>query len=105
MLGMSRTVRDEKLKGFEYMQIREQEGRLIFTARPSEQKEASFASIELTRSKVIFENKAHDFPQRIIYKRLEDSSFLARIDGEKEGKIRGVDFPMRRSKCADAEAH
>lgn len=100
MLGMSRTVTGDKTSESEYMQIREQEGRLVFTARPSGQEGASFDSVQFTRSKVVFENAAHDFPQRIIYQRLADGSLLARIEGQREGRLLGVDFPMRRSQCA-----
>jgi hypothetical protein len=101
MLGMSRTVAGNTTREFEYMQIREHEGRLVFTARPSGQPEASFGSILLTPSKVVFENPAHDFPQRIIYMRADDGSLLARIEGTEAGKARGVDFPMRRSPCSE----
>ena len=36
----------------------------------------------------LFENTAHDFPQRIIYRRDADGSLLARIEGgaERRGK-------------------
>jgi hypothetical protein len=101
MLGMNRTVAGNATRAFEFMQIREERERLIFTARPSGQEEASFGSILVTESKVVFENAAHDFPQRIIYMRGEDGSLLARIEGEQAGQPRSVDFPMRRSKCAD----
>jgi hypothetical protein len=101
MLGMNRTVTGDTTREFEYMQIREEGGRLVFTARPSGQEGASFGSILVTESKVLFENAAHDFPQRIIYMRGEDGSLIARIEGETAGKPRGVDFPMRRTKCAD----
>ncbi len=99
MLGMSRTVTGTRTSEFEFMQIREQEGRLVFIARPSGQSEASFSSIELTASKVVFENSAHDFPQRVIYRLEGDGSLAARIEGMKGGEARGVDFPMRPTRC------
>ncbi|MGH8854313.1 MAG: hypothetical protein ACREWI_08545 [Telluria sp.] len=43
----------------------------------------------------MFENPAHDFPQRIIYRRVGDTGLHARI----EGKGKGIDFPMRRTAC------
>lgn len=99
MLGMSRTVTGNRTSEYEFMLIREQEGRLVFTARPSGQSEASFSSIELTESKVVFENPAHDFPQRVIYRLERDGSLAARIEGMKGGEARGVDFPMRPTRC------
>ncbi|MCI0657445.1 MAG: DUF6265 family protein [Acidobacteria bacterium] len=102
MFGMGRTVVGEKTSEFEQMQIREEAGQLVFTAKPSGQEEASFRSIEVTGTSVVFENQAHDFPQRVIYRRQEDGSLLARIEGEDGGKARGVDFPMQRVTCGDA---
>jgi uncharacterized protein DUF6265 len=101
MLGMGRTVVGEKTSEFEHMQIREEAGQLVFTAKPSGQAEASFRSIEVTGTSVVFENQAHDFPQRVIYRRQEDGSLLARIEGEDSGKTKGVDFPMQRVTCGD----
>jgi len=100
MLGMGRTVKGERLVEYEAMIIREEPARLTFTAKPSGQQEASFGSIELTDASVVFENQAHDFPQRVIYRRQGDGSLLARIEGTQNGKLSGVDFPMRRAVCA-----
>lgn len=100
MLGMSRTVVGGRTIEFEFMQIREERERLVFTARPSGQEEASFASIELTVSKVVFENPAHDFPQRILYRLEPDGSLVARIEGQQGGRPRGVDFRLQRRACA-----
>ncbi len=101
MLGMSRTVIGDRTIEFEHMQIREQEGRLVFTAKPSGQQEASFDSLSLTASEVVFENAAHDFPQRVMYRRLADGSLQARIEGKRAGTLQGVDFPMRPAVCGE----
>ncbi len=101
MLGMSRTVIGTGTAEFESMRIRKHEGQLIFTAQPSGQEGASFGSIELTKTKVVFENPAHDFPQRIIYRLNGDGSLAARIEGERNGELRAVDFALRRTRCAD----
>jgi hypothetical protein len=102
MLGMSRTVSAGRTNEFEFMHIREQEGRLVFTARPSGQREASFGSVEVSDTEVVFENAAHDFPQRITYRLEGDGSLAARIEGVRDGRPRAVDFPMRRTRCAGA---
>lgn len=99
MLGVSRTLTAGRTSAFEHMQIREEDGRLVFTAKPSGQEAASFRSIELTDSAVTFENPVHDFPQRVVYRRQADGSLLARIEGERGGTMQGVDFPMRRATC------
>jgi hypothetical protein len=45
---------------------------------------------------VTFENPAHDFPQRVIYKLTAPDKLGARIEGMRNGNLRGVDFPMTR---------
>ncbi len=46
----------------------------------------------------VFENPAHDFPTRIIYRQLPADSLHARIEGIRKGKIAGVDFVFQRVK-------
>ena len=100
MLGMSRTVRQEKTAAFEFLRIhRDVNGDIHFVARPSGQPEASFKLLKMSEREVIFENPAHDFPQRIIYPLAPDGSLFARIEGVRNGKEAGVDFPMKRAQC------
>ena len=99
MLGMARTVKGGVATQFEQMRIREQEGGLVFTSKPSGQQEASFTAIQIDSALVVFENKSHDFPQRIIYRLNQDGTLSARIEGEQGRKASGFDFPMRRAAC------
>lgn len=98
MLGMSRTVRNGKTTEYEFVQIREVEGSLAYIAKPSGQAEATFTLETLTAREVVFENAAHDFPQRVIYRQNGDGGVTARIEGTMNGKARGVDFPYARCK-------
>ena len=98
MLGMSRTVRRDSTIEFEFLRIQERDGRLHYIAAPSGQAGATFSSTELTDSTVVFANLEHDFPQRIMYKSRADS-LTARIEGLRNGVVRGVDFSMRRVAC------
>src|SRR5262245_28802385 len=59
MLGMGRTVVGQAVREFEQMFIREDGGKLVFTSKPSGQTEASFSSIEVTPTRVVFENLEH----------------------------------------------
>ena len=82
MLGMSRTIAKGRVVEHEFMQIREGPGgTLFFIAQPSGQKEAAFQLLGLEENGVIFENREHDFPQRILYTRQPDGSVLAAIEG------------------------
>jgi hypothetical protein len=98
MLGVSRTVAGGRTVAHEFLQIREDAGRIIFIARPSGQAEASFALLRSGPREVVFENPAHDFPQRVTY-RLDGDTLAGRIEGTQNGKPRSVDYPMRRTAC------
>jgi hypothetical protein len=98
MLGMSRTVSRGRIVEHEFLQIRVQNDRLVLIALPARQPEATFTLASIGAQTVTFANPAHDFPQRVIY-RLQDGMLVGRIEGEEQGKARGVDFPMRRVAC------
>lgn len=99
MLGMSRTVAKGRIAEHEFLQIRVQDGRVVYIAKPSGQPEATFTAAKIGPREVVFENPAHDFPQRIIYRLQADGGIAARIEGMREGKVRGIDFPMKRVTC------
>jgi hypothetical protein len=100
MLGVGRTVKDGKTVAHEFMQIRtDGDGKVVFIALPSGKTEASFAATSLTDSSVTFENLQHDFPQRVRYSAVGSDRLAARIEGMRNGTLRGVDFPMRRVPC------
>lgn len=96
MLGMSRTVRKGRTVEYEFIRIEQgADGKLAFVAQPSGQPQASFPLLREDGDSVVFENLAHDFPQRVIYRRAGASGLHARI----EGKGKGIDFPMSRTPC------
>lgn len=98
MMGMSRTVIGGRVRETERLIIRETDGAVDYVADPSGQRETVFTT---TRgdSVWVFANAAHDFPQRIIYRRAAADSLWARIEGEADGQTRAVDFPMVRVAC------
>jgi len=96
MLGMGRSVRNGRTAEYEFLQIREVSGALAYVAKPSGQAEATFPVKTLTDSEVVFENPAHDFPQRVIYRRNPDGSVTARVEGTRNGQLRGIDYPYQR---------
>jgi hypothetical protein len=100
MLGMARTVKSGKTVEYEFMRIHEApDGRLLFTAIPSGQKETTFTQSRMSESEIVFENAAHDFPQRVIYRRQGDTQVVASIEGTRKGVVRTIDFHMTRSGC------
>jgi hypothetical protein len=99
MIGVSRTIRDGKLREYELIMLREQGDRLAYQAHPSGQPGATFLSMRVTASELIFENPAHDFPQEIGY-RVDGDALLAWIRGTQKGQDRRLEFPYRRARCA-----
>jgi hypothetical protein len=100
MLGMSRTIREGRTVAHEFILIVEDgEGGIRFVASPSGQPSASFQLVRVSDDEVVFENAEHDFPQRVIYRRLPDDGLLGRIEGVVDGEFRGLDFPMTRTAC------
>jgi hypothetical protein len=98
MLGMGRTLRGGKLRDYEYTRIVEADGSLVYMAEPSGQEKATFPLKSLTPDMAVFENPTHDFPQRVIYRRLGADQIVGRIEGQIGGQARSVDFPYKR--CA-----
>ena len=99
MMGMSRTVARDSAQEFEQLRIEIRDGRPGYVAHPSGQAEAVFMATAVSDSLVIFANPAHDFPQTISYRRVTRDSVVARIERPRGGKIKGIDFPMRRVAC------
>lgn len=99
LLGVSRTVRNDSVIEYEVLRIEEKDQALVLTAQPSRQPSASFtaASAELP---LTFENLQHDFPQRIIYRPLGSDSLIGRIEGMRNGVLRGVDYRYKRVACS-----
>ena len=99
LLGMSRTVRDGKVREYEFLRIdRDPAGKLRYVAQPSGQAEATFMLKSLSEDTVVFENPQHDFPQRILYRFVDKDTLVGRIEGSVGGQARSADFPYKR--CA-----
>ena len=103
---------DSTLKAFSYKTIKkdtvfseimmlQQFGEEAFlTVRVPDQNEAEAVTFSLLRDRgdvFTFENKDHDFPNRISYTNPAKDSIHAWIEGEIDGEIRKVDFRFKRS--------
>lgn len=102
MLGASRTTAGGATREFEHIRLRAEGERIVYTALPSGQREASFPSILVTDTMLVFENTAHDFPQRISYRKLGADSIVAQIEGPGTSGPRRIEFPMKRASCTTA---
>lgn len=99
MLGASRTTVNGTVREYEHLRLGLEGGRLVYTARPSGQAEASFRSEEVTDSGFTVANPAHDFPRRIGYRRVGADSLVAWIEGPGKSGTTRFEYPMKRVEC------
>ena len=86
---------------FETINLKESEGKLIYTvSAPKEKNEkpVQFTSIKITPNSFIFENKYHDFPQIVSYKKITSDSLIAEVSGKYNGESLKEEFSMKRNK-------
>lgn len=95
MLAVSRTVSGGRLAWFETLVLRETLEGLVLEAHPSGQPGGRFPAVTVTDSLLVFENFAHDFPQRIGYRRPAGAGLEAWIEGGDGPRHRRVDFIYR----------
>lgn len=97
MLGMSRTVAGDKTVEFEYLRIEQRADGIYYVAHPKAR--CPGTDFKLTRAsatEAVFENPQHDFPKRIIYRKIADDALTASIDGGEGSKA--MSFAYRRIK-------
>lgn len=101
MLGVSREIARGQTRSFEYLRIMMATDSIDYVAQPRGNPPTAFRLKELKGTRAMFENPAHDFPQRIIYQYTAPDRLDARIEGTdpKTGKVAGEDYPLRRKPC------
>lgn len=79
MLGVAREVFDQRTRSYEFMRIAvDRDGSLGFYASPGGAAPSRFSIVSAGPNEFIAENTAHDYPQRIVYRR-EGNSLVATI--------------------------
>jgi hypothetical protein len=97
MLGAGKTVKAGKVTTFELTRIEFRGDTVSYFASPHAKSWTEFRAIERTPDKVVFENKEHDFPQRVMYWR-EGEALHARIEGTINGQPRSRQWRYDRVK-------
>ena len=84
MVATNLTLTAGRGSSFEFLRIGVKDGRIVYFAMPGGRPATEFPLQSMTDSSVVFENVAHDFPQRIIYRR-DGETLIARVEGKRRG--------------------
>lgn len=99
MAGVSVTVRDGRV-GFELSRIAPVDptpaAPLAYFAQPEGMPVTVFPVVDSGPDRVVFEQSAHDFPQRVVYER-DGDVLSARIEGEINGQARTIRWRFNRA--------
>jgi hypothetical protein len=95
MGGVGQTNRPDGKTSFDFMSITTEAAGLTFTARIEGQSPTPFVLKAGRADEAVFENLAHDFPQRIIYRQCGED-LCGRIEGVMDGQAQGFDWRYRR---------
>lgn len=79
MLGVSRTVKNGRMVGFEYLRIVERDGGLVYVAQPGGNPPTEFVLTGLGAQRAVFDNPRHDSPQRIVYELTAEGRLVASV--------------------------
>ena len=100
MVGMSRSIRDGRATGYELATIRAaSDGSLIYHAEPSGQSPTDFPARSIEADRLEFVNAEHDFPQKIVYARIDENFVHAAVFGDADGAEPSFLVPYRRVQC------
>lgn len=99
LIGMGRVSGDGKTFFFEFLRIETRPDGIFYVAQPKGGPKTDFKLVKGAPGEAVFENLQHDFPKRIIYRRLEDGRLFARTEGDGTEKEKPAEFtydPVRR---------
>lgn len=82
----------------ERITIRVVNDKLTYVARPDNQAMITFTLTSSSSNTWVFENKANDFPQKLIYKQLPNDSLSVTLEGVQNTIERSIDLKYSRTK-------
>lgn len=85
LLALHRDIKDGRMVSYEFLRIATTGDGAFFFGSPQSAPPTPFRLVAMGQQRVTFENKAHDFPQRILYWLDSEGALHARIEGPKNG--------------------
>ena len=99
MLATSRYLRNGRTTGFEFSRIHADSGTVTLRPYPGGEASDSFPMARSGPGLAVFENLAHDFPKRIIYRRVDPRTLAIRIEGDQDAQAQ--EWTMARVPCGE----
>lgn len=99
LLGESGTIKGSDTVISETISIEQRGNELFYIPTVKDQNNGEPVSFKLSQASngtFVFENAAHDFPQKITYTQKAPNILLAKISGKLNGKDHAVLFPMNK---------
>jgi len=68
----------------------------VSVAKQNDEKPVPFKLTKSSETEMIWENPAHDYPNKIVYQKVGNDSLVAEIFGTKDGKAKSEVFKMKK---------
>lgn len=97
--GKSYFIKDKDTLHSESVVLSETKGNVIYSPTVQGQNNGlpvAFRLTSATDKKMVFENPAHDYPQKIVYTQITKDSLVAEISGKQQGKASAEKYPMKK---------
>lgn len=101
MAGGSFVVTDTSIRETEQIRLWAAGDTLIYEAHPATQARTQFRAVPVNDRELVFANPEHDFPQRVIYRRVGNDSVIAVTEGDRPGRTSPLSytFAFKRAPC------
>jgi len=97
--GQSYFIKGKDTLHFESIVLSETGGAVKYSPQvkgQNDDKPVDFKLTSATDKQLVFENPAHDFPQKITYAKVTNDSLVVEISGMQQGKPASEKYPMKR---------
>jgi hypothetical protein len=96
LLGLHRDVSGGRTISYEFFRIEAAPGGLTYWASPQGRPATPFRMVESGKDRIVFENREHDFPTRILYWLGGDGTLHAKVEGTLQGQPASEEWSWRR---------
>jgi hypothetical protein len=98
LLGLHSDVKAGRLVSWEFLRITDSGEGITYFASPRSAPPTPFELVEIGDRRVVFENREHDFPQRILYWLDAQGALHARIEGPQAGRTVSEEWVWTRAR-------